>query len=72
MPSVSDRDPSVSAMPAMTGKTQRHDTGKDHQNPEELHRPEPFPKEAPGYPVLWCSINKHNRAPWGETLYVEE
>lgn len=31
-----------------------------------------FPDQAPDFPVLWCSINKRAKAPWGETLYVDD
>lgn len=31
----------------------------------------PAPAEAPDYPVLWACTNR-NRAPWGETLTIEE
>lgn len=30
-----------------------------------------FPDEAPGYPVIWASIERDLTAPFGETIYVE-
>lgn len=30
-----------------------------------------FPKEQPGYPTLWVSVNKQ-RAPFGETIYLND
>lgn len=29
-----------------------------------------FPKEAPGYPVLWVAEGHHGKAPWGKVLEV--
>jgi predicted metal-dependent peptidase len=30
-----------------------------------------FPSKAPDYPVLWCSVSKGVKAPWGELLEVD-
>ena len=30
-----------------------------------------FPDNAPSYPVLWASVDKDEKAPFGETVYIE-
>jgi predicted metal-dependent peptidase len=31
-----------------------------------------FPSEEPDYPVIWCSIDKDEKPPWGECIYIPD